>query len=82
MPTSGEIKVEDVAMRLRKQQATQAREAIVAACGGHWVRGMVRHHGEIECPVCRTGRLRFSRSGYNGHIYAGCTTPDCVRWMD
>ena len=37
--------------------------------------------GEIECPNCK-GRLRFSRSGYNGHVHARCSTADCVSWME
>lgn len=38
--------------------------------------------GEMACPVCAAGFLRYSRSGYNGHIHAGCTTTGCVRWME
>lgn len=38
--------------------------------------------GEMACPVCKTGRLRYSRSGYNGHVHASCSTEGCVRWME
>jgi len=38
--------------------------------------------GELDCPVCKTGKLRYSRSSYNGHIHAACNTKDCVRWME
>lgn len=38
--------------------------------------------GVMDCPVCRTGKLRYSRSARNGHVHAGCTTTDCVRWME
>jgi hypothetical protein len=39
-------------------------------------------HGVIDCPVCKTGKLRYSRAGYNGHVHAGCTTDGCVGWME
>jgi hypothetical protein len=38
--------------------------------------------GEMPCPVCKTGRLRYSRSAYNGHVHAACSTDTCVRWME
>lgn len=59
-----------------------ARAAIVANLGGPWKRGMESASGSIPCPVCESGTLSFSRSGYNGHIHAGCTSPGCVRWME
>jgi hypothetical protein len=38
--------------------------------------------GTMPCPVCKTGTLRYSRSSYNGHVHAACTTESCVRWME
>lgn len=38
--------------------------------------------GEIACPVCKVGRLRYSRSGYNGHVHAACSTSGCVCWRE
>lgn len=38
--------------------------------------------GEMVCPVCQTGRLRYSRANYNGHVHAACSTTGCVRWME
>ena len=38
--------------------------------------------GSMDCPVCKTGKLRYSRAGYNGHVHAGGTTEGCVRWME
>lgn len=38
--------------------------------------------GEMECPVCKTGKLRYSRAAYNGHVHAACSTETCVRWME
>lgn len=37
--------------------------------------------GEIDCPCCKTGKLRYSIAGCNGHIHAGCTTEGCVSFM-
>lgn len=38
--------------------------------------------GKMACPICLTGELGYSRSSYNGHIVAGCSTKDCVRWAE
>lgn len=56
--------------------------AIVDHLGGPWKRGTASASGEIKCPVCEDGTLRFTRSGYNGCIHASCSTEDCVRWME
>ena len=38
--------------------------------------------GQMDYPVCKTGKLRYSRAAYNGHVHAGCTTKGCVSWME
>lgn len=38
--------------------------------------------GTMNCPVCGTGKLRYSRASYNGHVHAQCTTEGCVAWME
>jgi hypothetical protein len=38
--------------------------------------------GVMPCPVCKSGTLRYSRSGYNGHVHAACSNCECVRWME
>ena len=38
--------------------------------------------GEMKCPVCKEGTLRYSRAAYNGHVHARCSTADCVAWME
>lgn len=38
--------------------------------------------GVMECPICKTGKLHYSRAAYNGHVHARCTTLDCVAWME
>lgn len=38
--------------------------------------------GLIDCPVCKTGKLGYSRAGYNGRIHARCSTDQCVAWME
>lgn len=54
-----------------------ARAAIGEHSGGK--RGV---SGELDCPVCEGGPLRYSIAGCNGHTHAACTTTDCVRWME
>lgn len=58
------------------------RKAIVEACGGPWRKGMKTKAGMIPCPVCKSGSVNFSRSGYNGHIHAACSTENCISWME
>ena len=48
----------------------------------HSPRDFVAGSGEIACPICGTGKVRYSRAAYNGHVHAGCTTQGCVRWME
>lgn len=61
----------------------KARQAIVTSLGGPWKRGKAGSQGTITCPVCNgDNALRFTRSGYNGHIHAACKTEGCVRWME
>jgi hypothetical protein len=38
--------------------------------------------GIIGCPICKTGKLRYSRAAYNGHVHARCSTDGCVSWME
>jgi hypothetical protein len=59
-----------------------ARKAIVDDCGGPWKKGGDQKHGQLSCPVCTTGVLRYSRAAYNGHIHAQCSTKSCVAWME
>lgn len=39
-------------------------------------------YGELLCPVCKTGILKYSVASYNGHIHGSCSTDGCVRWME
>lgn len=42
----------------------------------------VSGRGQIDCLVCKVGKLSYRRPSYNGHIHAACSTEDCVRWME
>lgn len=81
-PTAEERAEMDREIDARFKDTMTARQAIVAHLGGAWKKGTLGATGEIDCPVCKKGRLRFSRAGYNGHIHAGCTTDKCVQWME
>ena len=81
-PTAAEIEAEEREWKERLEKSGTARKAIVERLGGPWKRGMPGASGSIPCPICTTGTLRFSRAGLNGHIHAGCTTEDCVAWME
>jgi hypothetical protein len=81
-PTPEQQAEYEAAIKKRMEGFVIARKAIVDHLGGPWKRGTKGASGEIDCPVCKTGKLRFSRAGVNGHIHAGCTTKDCVGWME
>jgi hypothetical protein len=38
--------------------------------------------GQITCPCCEGGSVSYSRSSYNGHIHARCSTPNCANWVE
>lgn len=82
-PTPEELAAQEAAFELRCQNTGKVRHAIVAYLGGPWKHGTPGAQGTIDCPVCGgTASLRFSRAGYNGHIHAGCSTENCVSWME
>ena len=82
-PTPAERAERDRLLDIRFANMGVARRAIVDSLGGPWKRGMDGSAGVINCPVCGGNEaLRFTRSGYNGHIHASCTTEDCVAWME
>ena len=35
----------------------------------------------VECPVCK-GRLHLSQSAYNGHVWAKCSTAECISFIE
>lgn len=80
--TDEEIEAEIEEVMKRFNDTHEARKAIVEHLGGPWKKGMAGASGEIPCPACKSGTLRFSRAGYNGHIHAACSTKGCVAWME
>ena len=65
----------------------KAVKALDPKSAHHWWNPMEQKNcfsgaGEMACPVCKTGKLRYSRAGYNGHVHAACSTDTCVRWME
>lgn len=78
--TPEEVAAENAEHAKRFADTMKAREAIVTHLGP-WKRGMKGSGGAITCPVCeKPETLRFTRSGYNGHIHAACE--GCVCWME
>lgn len=33
--------------------------------------------GQLQCPACETGTVRWTRAPNNGHLWASCSTPNC-----
>jgi len=39
--------------------------------------------GELDCPICKKGKVRFRHAGgYNQHTHGMCTTKNCANWME
>ena len=55
-----------VAARVRIREQTKGKRGVA---------------GTIECPKCK-GKLRYTVSGYNGHVWGTCETPGCLRWIE
>lgn len=79
-PTEAEVTAREAQIRRSLDNTGTAVAAIIEKIG-KWKKGMGGAQGEMPCPVCKTGTLGYSRSGYNGHLWGSCTTTDCVRWM-
>jgi hypothetical protein len=45
------------------------------------IKNKTSQSGELPCPVCKTGTIRWVRVAYNRHIRLGCSTPDCIMMM-
>lgn len=80
-PTPEEIEADRKAMTEGIERIGKVRAAIVARLGGPWKKGMPGRADSIVCPCCG-GSVKFSRSGYNGHIHAACSTEGCAQWME
>lgn len=81
-PTAEEVEADERERKERAERRMTIRQAIVAHLGGPWKRGTPGSSGSIPCPACKTGTVRFSRAGYNGHIHARCSTEGCASWME
>jgi hypothetical protein len=42
-------------------------------------KGKKGERGWFRCPACTVGKVHWSRSAYNGHLWVACSTPDCVK---
>lgn len=81
-PDAAELARQDAEDEARFAAVDKARQAILANIGHPWRKGVAGVSGHLPCPVCAKGTLSYSRSGYNGHIMANCSTDNCVSWME
>ena len=76
-PTEEELNEQKVEIKLCIQKMIVVRRSIV-----EYTKGKRGAAGSIDCPSCKTGKVSYSVSSYNGHIWAQCTTPGCVNWIE
>jgi hypothetical protein len=72
----------------REAEHTRRLESVMAAMSAArkhaTAHGFKKNHGgngEMPCPVCTDGTLRYSVASYNGHLWGACSTESCVRWI-
>ena len=71
-------RAEEAATKVVSANVTKARAAIVERVGGK-----VAKCGTMPCPICAgEGHTLGYSIASNGHIFAKCTTPQCVRWAE
>lgn len=80
-PTAAEVDAEEARFRRAMADTLMARKAIVDKIGPY-KKGHPGESGEMPCPVCGAGTLRYTRAALNGHVWGACTTDNCVRWME
>lgn len=68
----------------RAEQQKKAMEAVIAAHEDAKAKGFGRGRGgvgEVKCPLCSQGMIRYSVASCNGHMHGRCTS-GCVSWME
>ena len=79
-PTDQQIAEYQQKVKESMERVAKIRKAIVDEIGP-WKKGTPGTSGSIPCPCC-DGEVSFSRAGYNGHVHARCSSPDCASWME
>lgn len=75
-PTTEEVDAEDKHITKLLSDVTTTRKLITDQ-----TKGKRNVQGAVDCPVCNTGKVRYSVA-YNGHIHAQCSTEKCVQWIE
>ena len=75
--TEEELAEQEREMNERFERMGKIRKAIVAH-----IEATDKWSGEIPCPACETGTVRYSRAHCNRHVHARCSTPNCAAWME
>ena len=69
----------------REKRFKQVMQCVVVAKEHAEKEGLREGHGgvsQLDCPTGCGGILRYSVASVNGHMYARCSTEDCVSWME
>lgn len=48
-------------------------------------KGIIKGKGgqsSVKCPCCPDGFIDYSVASSNGHMWAKCSTKECVRWIE
>lgn len=77
--TQAEVDADEAEWKKIIAESLGVRAAIATAMESA---GAKSGEGEIDCPVCKTGRVHYSVAECNGHVWARCSTKDCVAFME
>lgn len=80
-PTPEEVQEMIAADEAAFERTSKAISAVAKDAKSKGLKKRSGGQSSIPCPVCETGTLAYSVSGYNGHIHGRCDTPGCVWWM-
>lgn len=78
---------EEAEQRIDKRAAAMERffSAHKAAKADAKAKGYRTGHagaGELSCPACEGGTLRYTVAACNGHMHGACSTKGCASWME
>lgn len=81
-PTREQAEEEEAAWQAHIRRAMSAMASAHDDAKGKGLKKGSGGVSSLKCPLCADGTLRYSVASYNGHMYAACTTPGCVSWME
>ena len=81
-PTREEAEKEVDEFEARMDRFSKALRAAKDDAKAHGLKKGSGGYGNVKCPNCEDGQIKYSVASYNGHMHAACSTPHCASWME